>query len=76
MRGPHRNQHNRHQRANAIFPVVPQAKKSAAAKEAWNPKGLVPTVVRQIKRELPDLDVITDVALDPYLRRAGGGLTK
>jgi porphobilinogen synthase len=60
--------------AIAIFPVVPQAKKSAAAREAWNPKGLVPVVVRQLKKELPGLGVITDVALDPYTSHGQDGL--
>jgi porphobilinogen synthase len=60
--------------AIALFPVVPQAKKSAAAREAWNPKGLVPTTVRGLKKELPDLGVITDVALDPYTSHGQDGL--
>jgi porphobilinogen synthase len=60
--------------AIAVFPVVPQKKKSAAAREAWNPEGLVPSAVRQLKRELPDLGVITDVALDPYTSHGQDGL--
>jgi porphobilinogen synthase len=60
--------------AIAIFPVVPQAKKSASAREAWNPKGLVPAVVRELKRSLPKLGIITDVALDPYTSHGQDGL--
>jgi porphobilinogen synthase len=60
--------------AVALFPVIPQGKKSAQAKEAWNAKGLVPTVVRALKKQLPELGVITDVALDPYTSHGQDGL--
>ncbi len=61
-------------RAVALFPKVPDAKKTADGKEAWNPKGLVPRAVRALKKELPELCVITDIALDPYNSDGHDGL--
>ena len=60
--------------AIALFPVIDVAKKSPGAEEAWNPDGLVPTVVARLKREFPDLGVITDIALDPYTSHGQDGL--
>jgi porphobilinogen synthase len=60
--------------ALALFPVVDSAKKSQGAEEAWNPAGLVPTVVARLKKEFPELGVITDVALDPYTSHGQDGL--
>jgi len=60
--------------AVAIFPVVEQGKKSEQAEEAWNPDGLVQRAVRQIKAALPELAVITDVALDPFTSHGQDGI--
>ncbi len=60
--------------AIALFPVIAPGKKSAQAKEAWNPKGLVPQAVRSLKKNFPELGVITDVALDPYTSHGQDGL--
>jgi porphobilinogen synthase len=60
--------------ALALFPVIDAAKKSEGAEEAWNPEGLVPTVVAKLKQEFPGLGVITDVALDPYTSHGQDGL--
>jgi len=60
--------------ALALFPVVDAGRKSQGAEEAWNPAGLVPTVVARLKKELPELGVITDVALDPYTSHGQDGL--
>jgi porphobilinogen synthase len=60
--------------ALALFPVVGTEKKSQGAEEAWNPDGLVPTVVARLKKEFPELGVITDVALDPYTSHGQDGL--
>jgi porphobilinogen synthase len=60
--------------AMALFPVVDAAKKSPGAEEAWNPDGLVPAVVARLKREFPELGVITDIALDPYTSHGQDGL--
>ncbi|MDP2751461.1 MAG: porphobilinogen synthase [Rhodocyclaceae bacterium] len=60
--------------ALALFPVIDASKKSEDASEAWNPEGLVPTVVARLKKEFPELGVITDVALDPYTCHGQDGL--
>ena len=60
--------------ALALFPVVDAAGKTWGAEEAWNPDGLVPRVVQALKREFPELGVITDVALDPYTAHGQDGL--
>jgi porphobilinogen synthase len=58
----------------ALFPVIDAARKTRDAKEAWNPDGLVPRVVRALKQRFPELGVITDVALDPYTSHGQDGL--
>ena len=60
--------------AIALFPVVSQNKKSDDAAEAYNPEGLAQTAVRELKKALPDLGVITDVALDPFTSHGQDGL--
>ncbi len=60
--------------AIALFPVVDAAKKDDRAQEAYNPDGLVQRAVRALKRNLPQLGVITDVALDPYTVHGQDGL--
>lgn len=60
--------------AVALFPVIPASKKDNKAKEAYNPQGLVPRTVRELKKHFPELGVITDVALDPYTSHGQDGL--
>ena len=60
--------------ALALFPVVPASKKDNKAKEAYNPKGLVPHTLRTLKKNFPELGVITDIALDPYTSHGQDGL--
>ncbi len=60
--------------AMALFPVTPPAAKSDDAAEAWNADGLVQRAVRALKKAVPDLGVITDVALDPYTSHGQDGL--
>ena len=60
--------------ALALFPVIEPALKSLGAEEAFNPTGLVPRVVKALKRAFPELGVITDVALDPYTSHGQDGL--
>lgn len=60
--------------AIAIFPVIETELKNLTANEAYNPDGLVPRVVRQLKENFPELGVITDVALDPYTSHGQDGL--
>jgi porphobilinogen synthase len=60
--------------AIALFPVTPEANKSLDARESWNPDGIAQTAVRAVKKEFPDLGVITDVALDPFTTHGQDGL--
>ncbi len=60
--------------AIAIFPVIEPGLKNLTASEAFNPAGLVPRVVRELKKQFPELGVITDVALDPYTSHGQDGL--
>ena len=50
----------------ALFPVTPQEDKSLTAEAAWNENGLVQNTLRLLKKELPEMVLITDGALDPY----------
>jgi porphobilinogen synthase len=58
----------------ALFPVIEGSLKSPDGREATNPEGLVPRVVRELKRRFPDLGVMTDVALDPYTTHGQDGV--
>jgi porphobilinogen synthase len=60
--------------ALALFPVVEQSLKSLDAKEAYNPAGLVPRALKALKKEFPELGIITDIALDPYTSHGQDGL--
>ena len=60
--------------AIALFPVTPPEKKSEDARESFNPEGLAQRAVRAIKDKLPELGVITDVALDPFTTHGQDGL--
>ena len=60
--------------AIAIFPVTPTSRKSLDARESWNPDGLAQQAVRAVKKEFPDLGVITDVALDPFTTHGQDGI--
>ncbi|MEO8409115.1 MAG: porphobilinogen synthase, partial [Propionivibrio sp.] len=60
--------------ALALFPVIDARCKTPGAEEAFNPDGLVPRVVTALKKEFPELGVITDVALDPYTSHGQDGL--
>lgn len=60
--------------AIALFPVTPEAVKSLDAAEAYNSDGLAQRAVRALKEMVPDLGVITDVALDPFTTHGQDGL--
>lgn len=60
--------------AMALFPVTPQEVKSLDAAEAWNPDGLAQRAVRAIKQAVPEMGVITDVALDPFTTHGQDGI--
>ncbi len=60
--------------AIALFPVIDPSLKTDDAKEAYNKEGLIQRVVQELKKHVPDLGVITDVALDPYTGHGQDGL--
>jgi len=60
--------------ALALFPVTPAEAKSLDAQEAWNPEGLAQRAVRALKQAVPELGVITDVALDPFTTHGQDGI--
>ena len=60
--------------AVALFPVTPPEQKSLDAAEAYNPDGLAQRAIRAIKQALPELGVISDVALDPFTSHGQDGL--
>jgi len=60
--------------AIALFPVIGDDKKSLLAEEAYNPEGLAQRAMRAVKAAVPDIGVISDVALDPYTVHGQDGL--
>ncbi len=60
--------------AMALFPVTPMQVKTEDAREAFNPDGLAQRAVRALKDAVPDLGIITDVALDPFTTHGQDGL--
>jgi porphobilinogen synthase len=60
--------------AIALFPVVPEEKKSLLAEEAYSPEGLAQRAIRAIKQAVPGLGVIIDVALDPFTSHGQDGI--
>jgi porphobilinogen synthase len=60
--------------AMALFPVTPPEAKSLDGSEAWNPNGLAQRAVRALKKAVPELGVITDVALDPFTTHGQDGI--
>ncbi|HEY0200483.1 MAG TPA: porphobilinogen synthase [Burkholderiaceae bacterium] len=58
----------------SLFPAIEPALKTPDGREAYNPDGLIPRVVRALKKEFPNLGVLTDVALDPYTSHGQDGL--
>lgn len=60
--------------AIALFPVIPDHKKDATGTESYNPSGLVQQTVKAIKQAVPEIIVITDVALDPFSTHGHDGI--
>lgn len=58
----------------ALFPVIDSALKTPDGKEAFNPNGLIPSAVRELKKRFPNLGIMTDVALDPYTNHGQDGV--
>jgi porphobilinogen synthase len=62
--------------AIAIFPVVPPDRKTEDGDEAWNPDNLVCRAVRAVKKAVPEIGVVCDVALDPFTSHGQDGLVR
>ena len=60
--------------AIVLFPATPEHLKTAMAEESYNPNGLVQRAIRALKSRLPQLIVVTDVALDPYSSAGHDGI--
>ena len=60
----------------ALFPLIPTDKKDNAGKESYNPDGLVQRTIRAIKQEIPEITIITDVALDPFSTYGHDGIVR
>ena len=58
----------------ALFPVVDSTAKSLLGEEAFNPEGLAQRAIRALKTALPDLGIMTDVALDPFTVHGQDGI--
>jgi porphobilinogen synthase len=58
----------------ALFPVIDASLKTPNGKEAFNPNGLIPNAVRELKKQFPNLGIMTDVALDPYTSHGQDGI--
>ncbi|SEN66089.1 porphobilinogen synthase [Brachymonas denitrificans] len=57
-----------------LFPAIDTERKDADGSEALNPDGLVPRAIQALKKEFPELGVMTDVALDPYTSHGQDGV--
>ena len=60
--------------AIALFPVVDAHRKSLKAEEAWNKDGLIQRAIKAIKDSLPEIGIMTDVALDPFTTHGQDGI--
>ena len=58
----------------ALFPVIDASLKTPDGKESFNPSGLIPNAVRELKKHFPNLGIMTDVALDPYTSHGQDGV--
>lgn len=60
--------------AIALFPVIPLKDKTWDACEAYNLEGLIPHAIRELKKNFPEMGIITDIALDPYTTHGHDGV--
>ncbi|MBD6616997.1 porphobilinogen synthase [Komarekiella sp. 'clone 1'] len=60
--------------AVALFPVIPEQQKDDMARESYNPDGLIQRTIKAIKQAVPEIVVITDIALDPFTTHGHDGL--
>ena len=58
----------------ALFPVINNELKSDDGEEAFNPNGLIPLAVKELKKQFPNLGIMTDIALDPYTSHGQDGI--
>jgi porphobilinogen synthase len=58
----------------AIFPVIKSELKTPDGKEAFNPNGLIPQAIKELKKQFPNLGIMTDIALDPYTSHGQDGI--
>lgn len=57
-----------------LFPVIELSKKTEDGREAWNPDGLIQRTIKALRDNIPELGVMTDVALDPYTTHGQDGI--
>ncbi len=62
--------------AVALFPALPDAAKDTTGSESTNPHGLFPRAIRAVKSAIPDLVIVSDVALDPYSSDGHDGVVR
>lgn len=62
--------------AICLFPYTDPSLKTEACEEAWNPENLANRAIRAIKAAVPEIAVMTDVALDPYNANGHDGLVR
>lgn len=62
--------------AIVLFPKVPESKKNSTGDESFNPEGLIPQAIRKIRLTVPEIAIVTDVALDPYNSDGHDGIVK
>ena len=62
--------------AIALFPAIDESLKNSEGKESLNPDGLLQRAIKELKQKVPELVVITDVALDPYSSDGHDGLVQ
>lgn len=58
----------------ALFPVISNELKTTNGEEAFNPNGLIPLAVKELKKQFPNLGIMTDIALDPYTIHGQDGI--
>jgi porphobilinogen synthase len=58
----------------ALFPVIKSELKTPDGKEAFNPNGLIPQAIKELKKQFPNLGIMTDIALDPYTSHGQDGI--
>lgn len=63
-------------KAVALFPMIESIKTQDSYKESYNPDGLIPRAIKELKKNFPDLGVFTDIALDAYTHDGHDGVSR